>query len=294
MHLVEFSASSRPADSELRRIDVAVFSDDVWQDGHSRSFLGAALRMPDLRWMHVFAAGLDDPVFDQFAARGVRLTGAPGSTAVPIAHTVIGMVIAMCRNTSRYGLAQTRHEWAPLEALDLEGRRMCVVGLGAIGTAVASIALHLGMHVVGVRRTPTGNEPCPTARPDRLHDLLPSADDLVLTASLTDASRGMIGRVELALLPRGAHLVNVGRGALVDESAMIAALQSGQLGAAALDVVAAEPLAADSPLWDLPNVIITPHAAGRTALGSERAAAMFTDNLGRWMHGLPLLHERSA
>lgn len=271
-----------------------MFSDDVWQDGHSRSFLGAALRLPDLRWMHVFAAGLDDPVFDQFVSRGVRLTGAPGSTAVPIAHTVIGAIIAMCRNSSRYALAQARHEWTPIDALDLEGRRMCIVGLGAIGTAVASIAPHLGMHVVGVRRTPTGNEPCPTSRPDRLHELLPSIDDLVLTASLTDASRGMIGRAELALLPRGAHLVNVGRGALVDEPALIAALQSGQLGGAALDVVAAEPLAADSPLWDLPNVLITPHAAGRTPLGSDRAAAMFTDNLRRWVHGLPLHHERSV
>jgi phosphoglycerate dehydrogenase-like enzyme len=122
----------------------------------------------------------------------------------------------------------------------------------------------------------------------RLHELLPQVDNLVLTAPLTADTRGIIGERELSLLPRGAHLVNVGRGELIDEPALIAALVDGRVGAAALDVFAVEPLPSESPLWDMPQVTITPHSSGTTPLAATRAAEVFADNLGRFVRGAPL------
>ena len=188
-------------------------------------------------------------------------------------------------------LDQNAKRWLPQHHPDVEGRTMAVVGLGSIGTEVARIAPAFGIRVIGVRRTPRGDEPCETWALSRLHELLPLVDDLVLTAPLTDATRNIIGATELALLPRGAHLINIGRGQLVDEPALIAALQSGHLGGAALDVFVVEPLPADNPLWDLPNVIVTPHSAGGTPLATQRAADIFAGNLGRYLRNESLINE---
>lgn len=283
----------RLAADELASIDIAVFSQDLWVEGRGRPFFGALLTAPAVRWLHMFSAGLDDPVFDGLLQRGVRLSGSAGSSATPIAHTVVLHALALCRSTRAYADAQSDARWHGLDALDLEGRRMCIVGMGSIGREVARLAPHFGIDVIGVRRTPDGHEPCPTHAVDRLHELLPSVDDLVLTAALTPDSRGLIGSTELALLPRGAHVINVGRGELIDEPALVAALQTGHLGGAALDVFAVEPLPAESPLWRLPNVIVTPHTAGRTALSAHRAAEIFTDNLGRFTRGEALRNERT-
>jgi phosphoglycerate dehydrogenase-like enzyme len=246
------------------------------------------LQAPNARWLHMFSAGLDNPVFDVLRGRGLTVTHSAGSSATPIAHTVIMQVIALCRGARTFPLGQQRHEWLDREVADVEGRRMGIVGLGGIGSEVARLAAHFGIDVVGLRRTPRGDEPCTTWASSRLHELLPTLDDLVLTAPLNDETRNMIGATELALLPRGAHVVNVGRGELIDESALVDALVSGHLGGAALDVFVTEPLPSDHPLWDLPNVIITPHSSGATPLAAERAAAVFLDNLERWSTGRPL------
>ena len=168
---------------------------------------------------------------------------------------------------------------------------MAVVGMGAIGAEVARLAAHFGVHVIGVRRTPRGDEPCETWPTSRLHELLLQVDDLVLTAPLTDETRGLIGAYEFALLPQGAHVINVGRGPVIDEAALIAALQSGHLGGAALDVFEVEPLPTTNPLWEMPNVIVTPHSSGNTDLAIERTLEVFTDNLGRYARGEPLQNE---
>ena len=269
-------------------MDLAVFSADLWTEHRGDSFMKVALQAPNLRWLHMFSAGLDHPVFRELTNRGITVTHSAGSSATPIAHTVIMQIIAMCREMRALSIAQSNHEWAEKDVVDVEGRRLGIVGLGSIGAEVARLAAHFGMHVIGVRRTPTGAEPCATWPTSRLHELLPQIDDLVLTAPLTAETRGIIGGRELALLPRGAHVVNVGRGELIDESALIAALRSGHVGAAALDVFVVEPLPAESELWDLPNVIITPHSSGATALSGDRAATIFADNLCRFVAGEPL------
>lgn len=273
---------------EIERIDLAVFSADLWREERGAPFMKVLLQAPNATWLHMFSAGLDNPVFTALGQQGITVTHSAGSSAVPIAHTVIMHVIALCREARAFGVAQSEHRWANSDTIDVEGRRMAIIGLGAIGSEVARLAAHFGIDVVGMRRTPTGDEPCTTWPISRLHELLPQVDDLVLTAPLTDETRGIIGAAELALLPHGAHVVNVGRGELLDEEALVAALRSGHLGGAALDVFVVEPLPADSPLWDLPNVIVTPHSAGTTELSAQRAADVFADNLRRFTAGSPL------
>ena len=147
------------------------------------------------------------------------------------------------------------------------------------------------MRAIGVRRTVQGNEPCETWTFDRLHEVLAIADTVVLAVPLTDETRHLIDARMIEVMRPGVHLVNVGRGGLVDEPALIDALRSKRIGFAALDVTDMEPLPADSALWDLPNVIITPHSSGATRSTRRRATDVFVDNLARWTAGLPLVNE---
>lgn len=275
-------------EAAAEHIDIAVFSADLWLEGRAAPFMRTLLAAPHATWLHMFSAGLDDPVFARLAERGLTITHSAGTSATPIAHTVLMNVIALCRGGRHWQVAQSERRWANGPTADVEGRRMAIVGLGAIGSEVARIAQHFGIEVIGLRRTPTGGETCTTWSIDRLHDVLPTIDDLVLTAPLTDETRGIIGAAELALLPQGAHVHNVGRGELLDEAALIDALQRGHLGGAALDVFAVEPLPSHSPLWDMPNVIVTPHSAGTTPLAAQRAAEVFTRNLRHLSLGEPL------
>jgi phosphoglycerate dehydrogenase-like enzyme len=275
-------------EQEMARIDLAVFSADLWREKTGAPFMKVVLQAPNVQWLHMFSAGLDNPVFGTLMERGITVTHSAGSSAVPIAHSVIMHVIGMCRNAREMAIAQSASRWANRDALDVEGRRMLIVGLGGIGTEVARLAAHFGVDVTGLRRTPTGDEPCRTLPIEQLHELLPQTDDLVLTAPLTPSTRGIIGATELALLPAGAHLVNVGRGELIDEPALVEALRSGRVGAAALDVFAVEPLPADSPLWAMEHVTVTPHNSGATPLAADRAADVFVDNLRRFTNGTPL------
>jgi len=278
----------RVTDEEMASIDAAVVSSDIWTEGRVPSFMKVVVQSPNLQWLQMFSAGLDNPVFAMLRDKGVTVTHAAGSSGIPIAHTVMMHLIAMCRGARELHVAQGNHRWADRDVVDVEGRTVGIVGLGGIGAHVARLAPAFGMRAIGLRRSPTGDEPCETWPTSRLHELLGAVDDLVLTAPLTPETRGMIGAAELAALRPGAHLVNVARGELIDEGALVDALRSGHVGAAALDVFATEPLPTDSPLWDMPTVTVTPHSAGATPLAADRAAAIFLDNLGRWHRGEPL------
>jgi phosphoglycerate dehydrogenase-like enzyme len=277
-------------DDQLARLEVAHFSADLYP-GRTRAYLEVASRAPNLRWFHTFSAGTDHPIFQSFVDRGVRLTTSAGSSATAIAHSVVLHLLSMCRNVRAYDADQRDHRWQPVDNIDLEGRLVGIIGMGSIGTEVARLVQHFGMRAIGTRRNPTGAEPCEIWSPQRLPELLALVDDLVLCAPLSDETRRMIGERELATMRPGGHLVNVGRGELVDEPALVAALRDGRLGAASLDVFTTEPLPAESPLWDMPNVTITPHAAGETHLTRRRADEAFIDNLVRYCRGEPLRNE---
>jgi D-2-hydroxyacid dehydrogenase (NADP+) len=261
--VVAIDTGERLDAAEIATITVAYFSADVWRSG-SNSLMRIALDAPELRWMHVFNAGTDHPVFAMLRQRGVRLTTSSGSSATAIAHTVMMQILNLVRDNPRWWREQRAHDWRPRDVADVEGRTLGIVGLGSIGTAVARLGAAFEMSVVAIRRTPTGAEPCPAWPVERLDELLGIVDDLVLCAPLTPDTTGLIDARRLGLLRPGAHVINVGRGELIDEQALIEALRSGHVGGAALDVFATEPLPVDSPLWEMSTVLVTPHSAGGT------------------------------
>jgi len=271
-------------------VELAFFSGDVFPE-HVRGFALALRDAPRLRWLHTFSAGVDHPWFQALRARGVRLTTSSGAHAVPIAQTVLLYLLALSRGLPAWADAQRRHAWERHEIADLQGRVLGVVGLGPIGLEVARLGAAFRMRVVGVRRTPRGDEPCETWPLARLDELLALADALVLAIPLADGTRHLLDAARLARMKRGAWLVNVGRGGLVEEPALVAALREGRLGGAGLDVFETEPLPPESPLWELPNVIVTPHASGDTRENWPRACEIFLDNLGRFARGEPLRNE---
>jgi phosphoglycerate dehydrogenase-like enzyme len=173
---------------------------------------------------------------------------------------------------------------------DLAGQTVLIMGLGTIGTAVARFCQAIGMHVIGVRRSPQRSEdPVHEMHtPAALPELLPRCNWIVLACPLTPETQRIIHAGTLARLPRGACLINVARGGLADEGAVIAALKSGQLGGAYLDVFEQEPLVPDSPLWDCPNAILSPHNASASSGNDGRALSIFLANLVSWAHGRPL------
>jgi D-2-hydroxyacid dehydrogenase (NADP+) len=286
---IRFVPGERVSADDVARIEVACLSSDLYPRW-SGSYLRVCLDAPRLRWLHSFSAGVDHPVFGMIVDHGARLTNSTGSSGRAIAHHVIMSLLAMRRELPEALRDQAERRWNTRVLGDVEGTTVAVVGMGPIGLETARLANELGMRPIGVRRTIRGDEPCETWTFDRLHELLPRADALVLAVPLAPETRRLIGATELSLLPAGAHVVNVGRGELIDEAALVDALVSGQVGWAALDVTEVEPLPDHSPLWTLPNVIITPHSSGTTASTRRRATEMFADNFVRFVAGGPMLN----
>ncbi|RIL07819.1 MAG: hydroxyacid dehydrogenase [Proteobacteria bacterium] len=270
--------------------EVAYFSGDFFPE-RVREFILALRDAPDVRWVHTFNAGVDNPFFAKLRERGIRLTTSSGAHAVPIAQTVAWYLLSLARPAEKWRDAQQRKAWERHTVGELEGRTLGVVGMGPIGCEVARLGAALRMRVVGVRRTPRGDEPCETWPLARLDALCAIADALVLALPLTAETQHLVDARRLALLPRGALFVNVGRGALVDEAALVAALASGHVGGAGLDVFEIEPLPPESPLWSMPNVIVTPHNSGDAPGNLHRATEIFLDNLTRWRRNEPLRNE---
>lgn len=273
--------------SVLSTVDVCYLSADTWPDrirGISLSIMSA----PALKWLQTFSAGVDSPFFVDLMNRGVTLTNASGASSTPIAHTVMLYILALSRDLRSWMRKQDRREWSQHPLVEIEGGRLAVIGMGPIGTEIARLGVAFGMTVEGVRRTPTGDEPCPTVSFDRLGDVLGRADWVAIALPLTGDTRRLFDATTLASVKPGARILNVGRGELVDETALVDALRSGHIAGAALDVFETEPLPEDSPLWGMDNVIVTPHNSGTTGSSGARATEIFLDNLARYVAGQPL------
>lgn len=253
-----------------------------------------------LQWVQSPAVGVGSLMFPEMIASPVVVTSARGIRARSIAEHVLGVSIALARRLPHALRAQQAHRWAhedlegPASGVRvLQGARMGIVGLGAIGLEVARIASAFGLKVVAIRRRAAGPPPDgleAVMGPDRLHTLLARSDIVVLALPHTPETKQIIGRRELDVVKRGALLVNVARGKLVDDAAVVEALRDGRLGGAALDVFTHEPLGPESPYWDLANVIITPHTAGAMEDYWTPLVALFSDNLERFERGEPLVN----
>jgi phosphoglycerate dehydrogenase-like enzyme len=247
-------------------------------------------RSPGLAWVHTHSAGADRPIYAELMARGVACTTSSGANAEVVAHSALAGLLALSRRFPQLMAAQLKREWAPLVAgplpPDLAGQTVALVGWGPIARRLQPLLSLLCLHVVVVRHSAEPAAPgIETVTYAQLHQVLPRAQWLLLACPLTPQTRGLIDAAALAQLPSGAQLLNVARGEVVREPDLIDALRSGHLGGAFLDVFEHEPLPAESPLWTLPGVMVTPHAAGHAAGNAARAAAIFTDNLGRWLRG---------
>ena len=262
-------------------------------------------RAPLLRWVHSSTSGVEWTAAPVARERGLIVTNARGVFSRPIAEYVLMMILAISRRLPQLLELQRERTWQPLEGAELRDVTVGIIGLGSIGRDVAALASAFGCRVVAVRRRPedgSAGEPgdgeetvAPLAidrvgGPDSLGELLGESDFIVLAAPLTAETQEMIDEAALAQVKPGAWLINVARGRLVDERALLRALHDGPLGGAVLDTFRDEPLPARSPFYDEPNVIVTPHTAWSSGRVLDRSVELFCDNLRRYAAGEPLLN----
>jgi phosphoglycerate dehydrogenase-like enzyme len=287
---------ARLPEADVARGEIAFYSQDL-NPTHARQFFSAVRKGPNIKWLHVFNVGVDHPIYTEMLERGVRVTTSAGTTAQPISQTALTGMLMLSRGFPHWIKAQTGHRWDPLRLHlsppDLPGQTVVVYGMGGIGTEFARLAKALGMHVIGVRRSPRkATDPVDEMHtPGEIDKLLPRAQWLMLSSPLTNETRKLINAQRIALLPKGAHILNVSRGEVIDEAAMIESLASGHLAGAYLDVFETEPLPAESPLWDMPNVIITPHNSSSSNGNERRVIDCFLQILAQWKNGTPLTNE---
>ena len=264
-------------------------------------------RAPHLTWVHSATSGVERALTPAALARDVLVTNARGVFSRPIAEHVLLMILAIARNLPDLLELQRERTWQPLEGRELRELTIGIVGYGSLGRSVASLASAFGARIIAMRRRasdgvsdtaaaePPTDEDFPfepqVARivgPDGLRELLAESDIVVLAAALTAETESMIDEVAIAAMKRDAWLINVARGRLVDDTALIRALRDNRIGGAALDAFRDEPLPQSSPYWELPNVILTPHTAWSSARVLDRSIDLFCDNLARFSRGEPL------
>jgi phosphoglycerate dehydrogenase-like enzyme len=255
---------------------------------------------PKLRWLQQWGAGADWLLrHPEVRDRDFILTNASGVHAIPITEHLMAFMLSFARQLHHAVRAQQRQEWdrpqrvgfTPQEPIvELCSSTLLLIGVGAIGQRTAQVASALGMRVLGIRRNPEQAVPGVEAMygPEQLLSVLPEADFVALTVPLTPETKGMIGEPELRAMKPEAYLLNIGRGGTIQEDILVQALREGWIAGAGLDVFESEPLPSYSPLWQMRNVIITPHYAGLTPHYEQRALGIFFDNLARYVAGEPL------
>jgi phosphoglycerate dehydrogenase-like enzyme len=279
-----------PVTAEAFSAELAWLSIDLF-NGPRRDFNTALLQSPGLRWVQSASAGYDNPIFAQLAGKGVRLTQS-NAQAPAMAEYVLSTVLDHFQRGPDRRRAQAAHQWVQPFFREVNGSTWLIIGFGSIGQAVARRARSFDARIVGVRRSPG---PHPLADEIISAEAMPThlgqADVVVLSIPLNADTRGMVDAAFLGAMKAGSVLVNIGRGGLVDEAALLAALDRGVPDHAILDVFHTEPLPADSRFWDHPRVSLTGHASAYSPGVIQRIDQLFLDNLRRYLAGEPLLHE---
>ena len=248
----------------------------------------------NLRWIQLTSAGVDRAARSGLIESDLMVTSASGLHATPIGEYVLTIMLMFCKGSAAAVRAQERREWTRFMPQELYGKTVGVVGMGHIGAEVARLAKAFGCRVLATRRSVTerrndelADELLPASA---LPELLAESDFVVLAVPLTPETRKLIGEAELRAMKETAVLINIARGPVVDEAALVRALKKGWIGGAGLDVFEQEPLTAESELWGMENVILTPHISGGTTIYNERAAGIFCENLRRYLAGEPLMN----
>ena len=260
-------------------------------DAYTEAWVDAVTSIAPPKWAHTEDAGIDGRFYDDMRAKGVPVTHSPGANAPEVAELAFAGVMWGAKRLGELREQQRAHAWNKLDLAALSASTVLVVGLGAIGSCVVRYAKAFGMTVHGIRRSP---EPVPgvdrQGTTDDLAAFLPEADFVVLAVPISDETEGLIDAGAFARMKSTATLVNVGRGALVDTDALRAALASGGIAQAFLDVLPVEPWPSDDDLWDVPNLVITPHNGSRSPMYAIRVGRMWLENLERYVKGEPLLY----
>ena len=270
----------------------------------SEAFDRLVARAPRLTWVHSATSGVERALTPAARDRGIVVTNARGVFTRPIAEHVLMLILAISRRLPQLLELQRERTWQPLEGVELREMTIGIVGYGSIGRAVASLAGAFGARVLALRRNVDGAPAQPPGAsdddfpfapaperivgPGGLHELLAASDVVVLAAPLTPETDGLIDDAALAAMRPDAWLINIARGRLVDERALLRALAEGRIGGAALDTFREEPLPSSSPFYDLANVIVTPHTSWSSARVLDRSIELFCDNLRRYAAGQPL------
>ena len=263
----------------------------VW-DFRSTELRDAWHRADRLRWVHVAGAGVDAVLFPELVGSAVTVTNSRGVFDRPIAEYVLGLMLVFAKDFRRSLELQRQRKWVHRETEMLAGKKLLVVGAGPIGRTLSRHARCIGMETSAVART-SQSEDADFGRvfsSEQLDEALPDADYVVVAAPLTAQTRGMFGATQFGRMKPGARLINVGRGPTVDEPALVEALREGWIAGAALDVFAEEPLPEDSLLWEMPQVVISPHMSGDFVGWHEALGELFVENFRRWERGEELLN----
>ncbi len=286
---VKLTISDEPATIAQATPEADVILNGIWAGDLLRDVFPLARRV---RWVHSLSAGVEQVMFPALIESRVPLTNGRGVFAESLAEFVLAAALFFAKDLRRMVRNQEAHRWKTFDVEMLAGRTMGIVGYGEIGRASARLAHACGMHIYALRRRTTLSEADPLIEavypPDRLRTMLSESDYVVVSAPLTPETRGMIGAGEIEAMKGSAVVINVGRGPVIDESALIAALQSGKIRGAALDVFDEEPLPEGHPLWSMPNVLLSPHTADHTKGWVELAVDMFLRNFDHFVKGEPL------
>ena len=284
---MKFAVATSPAELEAKigTADVVVVS-GLWKND-------LVDKAPKLKFIQSISAGTDQYSREILKAKGIRLASAHGVNANAVAEHAISLILSLSRQLHFLRDAQAEKRWRPMQGDlairedEIEGKTLLVVGLGRIGDRLAQFGKAFGMKVIATRRNPSGGKGAADAvhANSDLGELIPQADFIALTCPLTPETEKLIGAAQIAAMKPTAFLVNVARGKVVDEPALIAALQNRKIAGAGIDVTVEEPLPASSPLWSMPHVIVTPHSAGETKRYEDRVIDLLIENVGRLGRG---------
>jgi phosphoglycerate dehydrogenase-like enzyme len=263
---VEVVTAVRDADAILLAPRFGSVLVDRWQE------------MENVRWIHTLAAGVETLPFDLLRSRDVVVTNSRGLYADALGEFVIAAMLWFAKDLRRLVAQQDAREWAPFTVERLEGKTLAIIGYGSIGEAIGRRAAALGMQLLTIRRRLEFGEPT-------VDDVIAEADFVALSLPLTPSTRGILSAARIAKMRANAVLINVSRGAVVDEAALVAALAEKRIRGAALDVFTIEPLPSDHALWTLDNVLLSPHSADHTSDAHDRAMSFFLENLSRFQRG---------